>query len=61
MAFERCLVGLACATKHNSSTSLQCPRGYKAVDLKSKGPRFDSRGTPEGFSHTGQKKVFGLS
>jgi hypothetical protein len=26
-----------------------------------KGPRFDSRGAPEGFSHTGQGKLFGLS
>eukprot|EP00966_Prymnesium_polylepis_P282441 6526238-Prymnesium_polylepis.1 len=36
-------------------------REGKAVDLKCKGPRFDPRGAPEGFSHTGQGKLFGLS
>eukprot|EP00966_Prymnesium_polylepis_P055291 1278574-Prymnesium_polylepis.1 len=36
-------------------------REGKAVDLKCKGPRFYSPGAPEGFYHTGQGKLFGLS
>eukprot|EP00966_Prymnesium_polylepis_P274911 6352252-Prymnesium_polylepis.1 len=36
---------------HPPSSNCSAREG-KAVDWKCKGPRFDSRGAPEGFSHT---------
>eukprot|EP00966_Prymnesium_polylepis_P269899 6235146-Prymnesium_polylepis.1 len=56
---------IGAASRRECQSPHLCPRGYGrtalAVDLKCKGPRFDSRGAPEGFSRTGQGKLFGLS
>jgi hypothetical protein len=53
----------ATTTTTTTTTTKTSPASsvVKGLDLKCKGPRFDSRGAPEGFSHTGQGKLFGLS